>query len=81
MAGWLGPDAENRGDGVTPEQLLIVLNQLLRNAARARPHLRGGLGGKAFTPPAGSKGEHAGQRRLFRGRAWEGRAWKPSALP
>ncbi len=33
-------DPESRGEGVTPEQLLIVLDQLLRDAARARPHVR-----------------------------------------
>lgn len=37
----LCPDPQSRGEGITPEQLLIVIDQLLRDAARARPHVRG----------------------------------------
>jgi hypothetical protein len=36
----LCPDPENRGEGVTPEQLLIILDQLLHDACRAFPHAR-----------------------------------------
>ena len=36
----LCPDPESRGEGIAPEQLLIVLDQLLHDAANARPHER-----------------------------------------
>ena len=36
----LCPDPESRGEGVTPEQLLIILDQLLHDACRAFPHAR-----------------------------------------
>ena len=36
----LCPDRASRGEGVTPEQLLIVLDQLLHDAARAMPPVR-----------------------------------------
>ena len=36
----LCPDPESRGEGVTPEQLLITLDQLLRDACRAFPDAR-----------------------------------------
>jgi hypothetical protein len=35
----LCPDPESRDEGVTPEQLLIVLDQLTHDAARAIPYL------------------------------------------
>ena len=36
----LCPDPESLGEGIAPEQLLIVLDQLLHDAANARPHER-----------------------------------------
>jgi hypothetical protein len=36
----LCPDPESRGEGITPEQLLIILDQLLHDASRAFPHAR-----------------------------------------
>jgi hypothetical protein len=36
----LCPDPEGLGEGITPEQLLIILDQLLHDAARAYPHAR-----------------------------------------
>jgi hypothetical protein len=36
----LCPDPACLGEGVTPEQLLIVVDQLLRDAAKALPHVR-----------------------------------------
>ena len=36
----LCPDPAGREEGVTPEQLLIILDQLLHDAARALPHMR-----------------------------------------
>ena len=36
----LCPDPASRGEGVTPEQLLIILDQLLRDASLAFPHSR-----------------------------------------
>lgn len=37
----LCPDPEGLEEGITPEQLLIVLDQLLRDATEAYPHARG----------------------------------------
>ena len=37
----LCPDPESLGEGVTPEQLLIVLDQLMLDATRAFPHALG----------------------------------------
>ena len=37
----LCPDPESLGEGVTPEQLLIVLDQLMHDAVRAFPHALG----------------------------------------
>jgi len=36
----LCPDPESREEGITPEQLLIVLDQLLKDSSNAMPHSR-----------------------------------------